>query len=243
MWCKLKAGTSTFSISAKRQNEKAAAGNLSGMKTPDLPTHVQVNFLIFWNKESYYYPKQVKKRKNSPNWDYVITTEHIVDFQRKMENTQMWSIPREIWWFLMPCLYDSPDKTVTSYTFKKWACDLEVVKRASGPTGRVKKEWSALGRKLKMKLISEETQESLLILSLTHCETLDRSFVLSRPWRNNSEDTLKKKKINGCNWLLISQEKMPIRAFIFLQEKQNKNRWLFCKDPLRPGKKKALLIS
>ena len=28
---------------------------------------------------------------------------------------------------------------------------------------------------------------------------------------------------------------MPIRAFIFVQEKQNKNRWLFCKDPQRPG--------
>lgn len=29
---------------------------------------------------------------------------------------------------------------------------------------------------------------------------------------------------------------MPIRAFTFLQEKQNKNRWLFCKDPQRPEK-------
>ena len=58
--------------------------------------------------------------------------------------------------------------------------------------------------------------------------SLNQSLALSGPWKTDSEDILKNQ------WIEVpfdTSGEMLIRAFIFLQEKQNKNRSLFSKNP------------
>lgn len=81
---------------------------------------------------------------------------------------------------------------------------------------------------LNLKIIVKETRDSTLTLPLTLCDTLDQSLALSGSWKTDSEDVLKNR------WIEVPFDtlgEMLIRAFIFLQEKQNKNRSLFSKNP------------
>lgn len=81
---------------------------------------------------------------------------------------------------------------------------------------------------LNLKIIVKEIRDSVL--------TLDQSLTLSGPLKTDSEDILRNR------WIEVpfdTSGEMLIRAFIFLQKKQNKNRSLFSKNP---QSKKIILI-